>query len=520
MAIGANVVWEIRTTATAANVNGGGFDPTSAGTDYSQQDASQYNFADLASTNATTAGGATVTSASHNFVTADEGNIINITAGTSWTVGRYKIVSTSANAATLDRNCGSVASITGGTYRVGGALSLANANDQATLTAIAAGNTAWIKSGTYQLVVSLTSGTSGTSTKNTLLTGYTTTRGDTCNGTSRPVIALDTATGTSSTTFPSYWRFTNIEISGTGVNNSGFISGAGSSFINCRLVNKGSVAALNGGANMKVINSEVYSNGGNGISATSDSVIHGCTIHGCGTGVALTSTGNLVMNNIFFGFLTQAVSTSGADGYFVGNTFYGLEGKTAVGCTVSGLGGAILNNIFYGLTTGISHSVANQTGYFENFNTYFNNTTDVTNFTKGLDTIALDPTFTSVTNKTGSAATTLAFVLTDGAADFSAVVDNQTYCRLVGGTNAGYHKITAHTGTTLTLDKSIGTTSGRTYQVILGKDFSVGTNMRAKGFPGDFTFLATGYMDIGGVQRKEAIEAVSPTVAFPFIGGF
>ncbi len=41
MALPATTVWEVRSSATASNVNGGAFDSAGTGTDYSQQDAAQ-----------------------------------------------------------------------------------------------------------------------------------------------------------------------------------------------------------------------------------------------------------------------------------------------------------------------------------------------------------------------------------------------------------------------------------------------------------------------------------------------
>ena len=118
-ALSASTVWEVR--PSGADTNGGGFVSGASGTDYSQQDSAQFSGTDLASTNGTSAS-PTVTSATHNFASTDVGNIIQITAGTSWTTGFYQIVSVNSNAATLDRVCGSSASLSGGTWAEGGAL--------------------------------------------------------------------------------------------------------------------------------------------------------------------------------------------------------------------------------------------------------------------------------------------------------------------------------------------------------------------------------------------------------------
>lgn len=117
--IATNAQWELRTTGN--DNNGGCFVSGGGGTDFSQQNAAQLNFTDLASSNGTNAS-PQVTSASHNFVAADVGNCIHISAGTNWTTGWYYCVSAAANACTMDRAVGSAASLSGGTYFEGGGL--------------------------------------------------------------------------------------------------------------------------------------------------------------------------------------------------------------------------------------------------------------------------------------------------------------------------------------------------------------------------------------------------------------
>jgi len=58
----------------------------------------------------------TVTSVSYNFTTADVGDDVVVTSGTSWTTGSYLITSAAANAATLSAigGIGSAATLTGG----------------------------------------------------------------------------------------------------------------------------------------------------------------------------------------------------------------------------------------------------------------------------------------------------------------------------------------------------------------------------------------------------------------------
>ena len=173
MALPATAVWEVRPTVGSDTACGGGFDPAiaSPGTDYSQQDAAQYTFTDLASISSLV-----VASASHNFVAADVGNFMQITAGTGFTTGFYEIVSVAANQATLDRSPGTVG--VGGTYFVGGAL----ATVSQAVTVMVASNTVWVmgSAGTYltTAVQTLSSGLNGNAGQPTTFRGYGVTRGD------------------------------------------------------------------------------------------------------------------------------------------------------------------------------------------------------------------------------------------------------------------------------------------------------------------------------------------------------
>jgi len=118
-AIANTAQWDVR--STGADGNAGCFVPGLGGTDFSQQNAAQFSFADLASANGTSAT-PSVTSASHNFVAADVGNCMHISAGTNWTTGWYYCTAAAANACTMDRAVGSVAALTAGTWAEGGAL--------------------------------------------------------------------------------------------------------------------------------------------------------------------------------------------------------------------------------------------------------------------------------------------------------------------------------------------------------------------------------------------------------------
>jgi hypothetical protein len=153
------------------------------------------------------------------------------------------------------------------------------------------------------------------------------------------------------------------------------------------------------------------------------------------------------------------------------------------------------------------------------FNNFYNNTADVSNVTKGSSDIALNPSFTNVTQVTFSNGTTSGSVLTSSGADFSGVVDNSTYLYLKSGTGitAGVYLITGHTADTLTLHAAPGTnaTADKVGQFTLGKNFAVGTNMKAVGpfgaLPGAYS---TNYNDIGAVQRQESSSSGGGSYAF------
>ncbi len=121
-AIPVSTTWEVR-SATGADTNGGGFDPSVAipGQDFSQQAAAQVAFTDLIIGATTTQ----LTSALSPFATCTAGvgrcgNVINITGGAGCTVGWYVILSTSTITATMDRAVGTAASTCTG--NMGGAL--------------------------------------------------------------------------------------------------------------------------------------------------------------------------------------------------------------------------------------------------------------------------------------------------------------------------------------------------------------------------------------------------------------
>ena len=529
LATGSRMAWELRASATAGNLNGGGFNSGNAtpGTDYSQQDAAQDSGTDLASADGIPAsGGCIITSATHDFVDADEGNIIHITeTGTGFTVGWYEIVSTATNAATLDRACGADGALTGGDWYLGGAMSLGSTLDDDFFEVILAGNKIWVKNGSYTLGEAVAIAAAGGALAPITIEGYNATRGDKPTGTSRPTIAG----AANAFTLGANWEEYNIIHTGTAA--TVVTGGTNSKFVNVKITNTSSTAnriALGGVANNLVFNSELVSYRGPAFDTIATFFMVGNYIHDSNYGVLFRGgTGAyIIVDNVVENNVTAAVSvrTTAATGgiYILNNTLYGAENKLGQGITLSLVAGGsqatAINNIIYGFVTGAVGSDAAQSASFDNYNNYYNNTADTSNWMKGANDQAVDPGFTSVSQVTG---TTGAFVaggskLVDTSKNFttSGVTAGQTvYIKSGTGITAGLYLIDSISTTTnpndtldITIPASPGTntTADKTYQITLGHNFAIGTNLKGLGFPGAFQGgFSTGYMDIGAAQRQE-----------------
>jgi len=235
MALGAATVWEVR--SSGALTGGGGFDSGVAtpGTDYSQQDAAQDSGTDLACADGDAAT-PTVTSASHNFVAADEGNIINITeAGTGFTLGRYVITDTAANGAILDRACGADGALTGGDWYLGGAVD----HPDTVSSVVVDGNDVYVKAGTYQQVGAndfvLQCSVDGTNGSKIQWIGYNTARTTTPKGDDRPLLdGQDSETNVLDVNGADFQVFQNLRFTSATADNVDAPNGSiGLIFVNC-----------------------------------------------------------------------------------------------------------------------------------------------------------------------------------------------------------------------------------------------------------------------------------------------
>lgn len=526
MAISANTVWEFRSTATANMANGGGFNPSSSGTDYSQQDTAHSNGTDLATTTGTTAGGSTLTSASHTFTADEVGNMICISAGTSWTAGWYEIKSISAGAAVVDRAVGTVATLSAGTWAVGGSLNFGNAtldSSWGTGVGVVSGNSVWFKAGTFSPSTNVSWSAAGGLSTPITIRGYNTTRGDNPTGTSRPVMQMPAA-GAWTTTGRGLIRDMIVQ----GANTTVCVMGSAATAYNCKFVNTstsaGRFAVSTTVSSGLFANCEFISYRGVALRCQATNIlIYGCYIHDSDIGVQFT-VGGVMTACIVESCKTSAVDCStgnGGWGQIIENTLFGgLTNKTGTGINITaGQHVVAMNNTISGFVTGIATTDTPSSDCYADFNNFFNCTTNksagLSLYGTGFNDTTLDPQFASVGQLTGTTATTSGSVLTDSSQNFSSVVDGQDFILVTSATGAtlGQYPITSHTTTSVTSSLSFGTGSAVNYQVTTGRNYGNGRNLIGIGYPQSFpTGLTLSHPDIGGVQRAVDADYSDPGV--------
>lgn len=519
--------------ATTASPTGGTFT-----IDYSQVatvPAANKN-TDLASVNGTT-NPAAITSVGSPFGPNHVGNIIHITAGTNWTQGWYEIVSVSIVTATLDRAVGTSATLASGTFQTGGTIGLgsstANQTDDDFFELMTGTNGTggmrvfWKGTGTdYTNGTALSISASGGTKAPVNIAGYYTLRGDTPTRVgstdNRPVFN----TSTNNLVWGNYFQAYNLSFKTTATG-AAIQWGVGSVAQNCKSVNSTTSAdkyAFTAGANCIFRNCElvsyrgrsIYSNGQDGLT------VDGCWLHDSKWGFVDDGNGQItIINSIFSGNVSGAIQISGAKTVKFtvnNNTLYGRSTPLGVGIDlVTGVDTRtpyIVNNIISGFVTGLQAADVS-TGYYNDYNDFYNNTSDVNDTTKiqkGSNSTAVNPSFTSVVQVTGTNATISGSTLTSSGADFTAsgVVAGRDYLYLASGTAGptfGIYGITAVGTTTLTLDIAPGNsaTADHVYFITTGQNFAVGSAMKALGWPGQFPGqYTTGYIDQGAAQRQEA----------------
>jgi len=481
--------------------------------DYSQGTAAILALTDFASVDAS----AVLTTATGGFTPVMVGNIFHLASGTNATAGWYELtVYTDGNTMTIDRDCAGAANLSSGVGKVGGALSFNSTLDDDVFESLVAGNTVWVKNGAYTLGEQITMAADCTAAAPCNLNGYNATRGDNPVGSTRPTIALGT---TIFTLAGDYVNIGWLSLSGTGT--SVIQAGIGSTLRYAKVTNSSATvdryAFVMAGASSSHFTTEGVSQNGTAIQISAGKArIIGAYLHDSNKGLSVTNPQDAIFitDSLFEGNRTTGIETVSTAGALtvVGNTVYGTQAKQGIGISLNNatcINSRLYNNIIYGHATGVAVSTAAQESNAGDYNDYYNNTADVSLFTKGPNDLALDPQFVGASQITGTTATTSGSVLTQAGGDFSTITDNTDYLHVLSGTGVttGGYLITSHGATTLTVNNALGTSSAGdvTYYVTVGHNFEIGTNLQAQGYPGLYSGSeTTSYLDTGAVQRQEA----------------
>lgn len=152
MGVSGSTIFQARATATAANVNGGGFRSGASGNDYSKQDAAQYALSGL-----TSAGVGNILLAALAAVDMI-GNLAKVTGGTGVTLTNpwFEITAALAGVSltfSTNKDGTSIASgvASGVSLNIGGAFSLGHTSDNNAISQMQTGNTLVVSPGSYNL---------------------------------------------------------------------------------------------------------------------------------------------------------------------------------------------------------------------------------------------------------------------------------------------------------------------------------------------------------------------------------
>lgn len=381
MPIGSGCIWEVRTTG--ANTNGGGY--TSGGTDYSQQNTAQY-----ALTGVTSAGaGNTVLSASAaadmvgnigccvsgtNFTTSEFFEVLSVSVGVSITFG------TSHAAASICTGIGA-----NGVINIGGAFKIGGTLDDEWSDSVTAGNKVWVASTTggvtYTPVENMIAAVNGTALLPKTYEAYLDVRGTRPTGADRPTIAHTTYTFVSAAY--SIWKYFIF----TATTQIGFQAGGDNVILECKSTGAGGIAAFDGGTVNTYISCEGISSIGTALSLPHYSKAINCYLHDSSIGIDISAQNYTSVSHLIIDTCTTGIKlTSAASGIFVNNTIYNCT--TGISATVA-YSMSFINNIITGCTTGASWTAARPINFWD-YNCW-NNTTDVSNVTKGPNDITADP---------------------------------------------------------------------------------------------------------------------------------
>ncbi len=220
----------------------------------------------------------------------------------------------------------------------------------------------------------------------------------------------------------------------------------------------------------------------NQVSGTGVSAAIGNYIHDCSTGVIGGVQGDLI-NNIIASCSSKAIDGNADNGMIVyGNTIYGAENKLGIGINTPSIS-TFLNNIIDGFVSGFGGSATTYAGYSD-YNCFNNNTNNINATDSGAffganDLTTTNPSFTSVTQRTGATATTTSGNhLVQSAATFqtwgiTAGVDC-VYIKSGTGVTAGiYGILSVDSETQITVDVTLtaNATADKVWQITQGHNF-------------------------------------------------
>lgn len=380
MALHADTIWGV--ISTASNGSGGGWhDLGGASVDYSEQDAPELSVGD-----AVADGSTTITSVTGGFTAAMAGSTVNIV-----TKGRFEIaVVTDGNTITIDRNCSAG---TGLTANVGGAVADLEEID----SLLVPGNTVHMKAGTYNLAAALVTAVGGNTTGRIRIFGYKTTRGDKPAEADMPLIAGGAhAITINQFNLVKYVNFTTTHISGVNLSSQ-------ASAEKCKSHNTSGSAnyqAFKLSVASELISCTGISDNGYAVNvAAADAVILHNRLHssvrGINTGVNCNTVmivGNIIRECTAYGII---LGSNASQGLIMDNTIddcvIGIYCNNAHNITIRN------NSISHNSEEGMK-SLANVYGVRLNYNNFHDNTPDVTNLTKGDETMAYDPEYTGEDN--------------------------------------------------------------------------------------------------------------------------
>ncbi len=509
----ANTVAGVATTAT----------PTlTYGIDYSQQLTARYTAATGANT---TTAFTDPTSAwvGTNWI----GNFIHIISGTgSPTVGWYECTNEVTGTCTLDRTAGAAGSAM--TYYLGGAASLGSstANQTDANFFIQGGNGAtsstrfFIQGNHTYTIPNAPTTVAGSATWPVITEGYNSLRGDapTIASGTQPILSM----AANAFTIGARNKFSYVTFTGTGANvvtdSGGFVT-----LFNCKITNKSTSASQiafgDGGGDCIFAGNEFVSYNGTALTIAGAGSAYGNYIHDSNICISLLSSGDFITNNITAGCTTEniLIANSSSSHTINGNTLYGAENKTGIGITLPSTISTVvaMNNIMYGFVSGYGGTSTSNIGV-SNYNAFFNNTNNIAGTVSGAyiganDNTAINPTFVSVAQVTGTTATSSGTTLTDSGKNFTtaSVVAGRDYLYVKSGTGAtvGIYGITVVGTTTLTTDNTIGTSNAGnlTYQITTGRNWAQTGLVQSTGYPGLFAGGYTnGNLSIGASQYVNA----------------